>query len=89
MPLNKSHGIEASYITVHLYDILVINTRPWLCLWTLVSIHTLLWHNLYIYFSSSDIVIQYFPLIDVWLLWDRNCIICHCKFQNEGMNSIN
>jgi len=31
MPLNKSHGIEASYITVHLYDILIINTRPpWL-----------------------------------------------------------
>jgi len=26
MPLNKSHGIETSYITVHLYDILVINT---------------------------------------------------------------
>ena len=23
-----SHGIEASYITVHSYDILVINTRP-------------------------------------------------------------
>ena len=22
------HGIEASYITVHSYDILVINTRP-------------------------------------------------------------
>jgi len=28
--LNKSYDIEASYITVHLYDILVINTRPWL-----------------------------------------------------------
>jgi len=26
--LNKSHRIEASYITVCLYDILVINTRP-------------------------------------------------------------
>jgi len=26
--LNKSHGIEASYITVHSYDILVINTHP-------------------------------------------------------------
>jgi len=26
--LNKGHGIEASYITVHLYDILVINTPP-------------------------------------------------------------
>ena len=26
--LNKSHGLEASYITVHSYDILVINTRP-------------------------------------------------------------
>ena len=23
-----SHGIEASFITVHSYDILVINTRP-------------------------------------------------------------
>jgi len=28
MSLNKSHGIEASYITVHSYDILVINTWP-------------------------------------------------------------
>ena len=27
----KGHGIEASYITVHSYDILVINTRPWTC----------------------------------------------------------
>ena len=25
-----SHGIEASYITVHSYDILVINTHSWL-----------------------------------------------------------
>jgi len=32
--LSKSHGIEASYITVHSYDILVINTRPWLRLGT-------------------------------------------------------
>ena len=27
-----SHRIEASYITVHLYDILVISAPPWLCL---------------------------------------------------------
>jgi len=32
MPLNKGHGIEASYITVHSYDILVINTCPQLCI---------------------------------------------------------
>ena len=34
-----SHGIEASYITVHSYDILVINTRPlpWTCAITKIS----------------------------------------------------
>jgi len=26
--LNRSHGMEASYITVHSYDISVINTHP-------------------------------------------------------------
>jgi len=29
IPLNKGHEIEASYIIVHSYDILVINTPPW------------------------------------------------------------
>jgi len=35
--LNKSHGIEASYITVHSYDILVIITHPWLCLGLVIT----------------------------------------------------
>jgi len=35
--LNKSHGIEASYITVHSYDILVINIHPQLYLITKIS----------------------------------------------------
>jgi len=36
MPLNKGHGIEASCIIVHLYDILVINTHPQLHIHTVI-----------------------------------------------------